>query len=73
MILFCVSILNFVILFFIKVYLLVGILGTCSVISIILSLFLNDIDYIVKENGITTKQIGIRKKLTRLSELKKID
>ena len=36
---------------------MVGILGLCSVISVVLSLFLNDIDYIVKENGITAKKI----------------
>ena len=37
---------------------MVGILGICAVISIILSLFLNDIDYVQKEDGIKIGQIG---------------
>ncbi len=37
---------------------MVGILGICSAISICLSLFLNDIDYVQKEDGIKIVQIG---------------
>jgi hypothetical protein len=41
-----------------KVYLLVFILGLSSIISVLLSIFLNDVDYIAKEDGITTTRIG---------------
>ena len=41
-----------------RVYLLVGILGVSSMMSVLLSIFLNDVDYIVKEEGIITSQIG---------------
>jgi hypothetical protein len=41
-----------------KVYLLVFILGLSSIISVLLSIFLNDVDYIAKEDGITTTRIS---------------
>jgi hypothetical protein len=42
-----------------RIYLLVGVLGACCVIAILLSLMMNDIEYVSRRNGQKLMEIGM--------------